>query len=61
VHFHAVPPTQRILDAFLVQCPGEPPHSGARIVDWLCRSSCRLVRKKRIFPVGSRGGLRASN
>lgn len=35
VHFHVVPRTQRILDAFLVQRPGEPPHSGARIVDWL--------------------------
>ena len=35
VHFHVVPRTQRILDGFLAEHPGEPPYSGARIVDWL--------------------------
>ncbi len=35
VHFHVVPRTNRILEAFLREHSEEPPYSGARIVDWL--------------------------
>lgn len=35
VHFHVVPRTGRVLEAYREACQDEPPFSGARIVDWI--------------------------
>jgi diadenosine tetraphosphate (Ap4A) HIT family hydrolase len=39
VHFHIVPRTRRLLDAYLSACPDSPPYNGARITAWLWQNS----------------------
>lgn len=35
VHFHVVPRTPEVLEAYLAARSDEPPYSGARVVDWV--------------------------
>ncbi len=63
VHFHVVPRTRRLLDAYLADVDDEPPFSGAAIVAWLWRNAATLGftdADVRDFVTRARAALRES-
>jgi len=42
IHFHLIPRTRKLLDAYLATETDEPPYNGARITAWLWKNADQL-------------------